>query len=399
MRIAILSDEYLPAGTRVHSKMLHELAVSLVKSGHQLTVITPGSPHQNKRLLVDFIDDVEVWRFTSGYTKGVGMLHRAITEFLLPFRSWRAIRARVNNNDDFDLCINYSPTIFFGPLARRFRKRGTYIYLVLRDMFPQWVIDQGIIKEKSLPAFIFRHYEKINYQTANCIGVMSKANLDVFREKFPSFDNVKILRNWASLDPVSLNNGADAFRSKLGLVDKVVFFYGGNIGHAQDMENIMRLARNLKTTKEVHFLLIGQGDEFSLIQHLKHKWGLDNVTILPAVSQKEFSNILATVDVGLFSLSYKHSAHNFPGKLLAYMVESKPILGSVNPGNDLLELINGSEAGAVFINGDDTSLADAAMTLATDVELRVRAGAKAQDLLQQQFSVEAAAFGIIAAMD
>ena len=398
MRIALLPDEYLPSGTRVHSKMFHELALQLQKSGHQPIVITPGTPFQDSKLVIDYLDGVEVWRFKSGFTRGVGMVQRAINEYLLPFRAWHAIKEKVKDNS-FDLCINYAPTIFFGPLARRFRRQGTYVYLVVRDMFPQWIIDQGLIKEKSLAAYFFRHYEKLNYAAADCIGVQSQANFDLFVDKFPAYTNVKILRNWASILALPKANWDITLRDKLDIKDKVLFFYGGNIGHAQDMKNIMRLAKNCKSNLDVHFLIIGQGDEFNLIEDLKFQWDLDNVTILPSVEQGEFSSILAMIDVGLFSLSYNHTAHNFPGKLLGYMAESKPILGSVNPGNDLLEVINNSDAGFVFINGEDKSLTDAAIQLASDVKFRNHIGKNARDLLLQKFSVESAEFKILSAME
>ena len=116
-------------------------------------------------------------------------------------------------------------------------------------------------------------------------------------------------------------------RKKLNLEGKVIFFYGGNIGHAQNMENLMRLARTMHGHPVAHFLFVSQGDEFNLINDLASEWALDNVTILPSVSQEEFLKFLAVVDVGLFSLSKEHTAHNFPGKLLAYMSASLPILG------------------------------------------------------------------------
>ena len=397
MRIALLPDEYLPLGTRVHSKMFHELALQLQKNGHQPIVITPGTPLQDSNLVIDYVDGIEVWRFKSGYTRGVGMTRRVINEWLLPFKAWRAIKAKVKENN-FDFCINYAPTIFFGPLARRFRRRGAYVFLILRDMFPQWIIDQGLIKEKSILAYFFRHYEKLNYAAADCIGVHSKANLNLFENKFPAFKNVKILRNWASTVALPLAHRDKALRAKLGITNKVVFFYGGNIGHAQDMKNIMRLARNLKSTESAHFLIVGQGDEFNLILDLKCEWELDNVTILPPMSQSDFSRILTSIDVGLFSLSFRHSTHNFPGKLLGYMVESKPILGSVNPGNDLLKIINVFKAGAVFVNGEDRLLSEAAIKLVFDSKLRTQTGLKARQLLLQEFSVEAAVDGILSAM-
>lgn len=394
MRIALLPDEYLPSGTRVHSKMFHELAVSLISRGHQPVVITPGSPSQSSRLLIDHIDGVEVWRFRAGYTRGVGMIRRALNEWLLPFRAWRAIKSKLEV-EDFDLCINYTPTIFFGPLAKRLRLRGTYVYLIVRDMFPQWIIDEGLIREKSVAAYFFRYYEKLNYKASDCIGVQSQANLDVFSAKFPDFNNIKILRNWSATSALPSGSINKEFLVKHSLADKVIFFYGGNTGHAQDMENIIRLAKNMNSIKEAHFLIVGQGDEFDLIHTLKTRWELDNVTILPAVSQTDFRSILAVIDVGLFSLAHSHTAHNFPGKLLGYMVESKPILGSVNPGNDLSAIIESSNAGFVYINGDDELLTKAAILLVNDYNLRKEMGYNSRALLLREFTVESAVSSIL----
>lgn len=397
MRIALLPDEYLPSGTRVHSKMMHELAMYFKSNGHEPIVITPGSPKQTSRLTVDFVEGIEVWRFRSGYTRGVGMIRRAINEWLLSLRAWIAIRSKTKKIK-FDLCINYAPTIFFGPLARHFKRQGAFVYLIVRDMFPQWIIDQGIIKERSLAASFFRYYEKLNYSSADCIGLQSQANLDVFTKKFSIYPNLKILRNWSNIEALDKKHHNQKIYIDLGIEDKIIFFYGGNIGHAQDMSNIMRLAANLKSIREAHFLIIGQGDELSLINKLKHKLELTNVTILPSLPQDEFSKILATIDVGLFSLAYNHTAHNFPGKLLGYMLESKPILGSVNPGNDLLETINNSSSGIVYINGEDNRLANAAIKFVYDKRFRIQCGLNARELLINEFSVKSAAEKILFAM-
>jgi O26-antigen biosynthesis N-acetyl-L-fucosamine transferase len=185
------------------------------------------------------------------------------------------------------------------------------------------------------------------------------------------------------------------FIAKLGLKNKVVFFFGGNTGHAQDMESVMRLAKILYSTKEAHFLIIGQGDEFDLMQSLKSQWNLENVPILPSVSQAEFRSILPFIDIGLFSLVYSHTAHNFPGKLPGYMVEFKPILGSVNPGNDLVALIHGANAGFVDTNSDDELWANAPISLAHDHKLHQEMGENFRALLLRELSVESAATNIL----
>ena len=170
----------------------------------------------------------------------------------------------------------------------------------------------------------------------------------------------------------------------------MIYFYGGNIGHAQDMANLMRLVRNMKAFERAHFLFVGQGDEVELIKQLAKEWELKEFTYLPSVSQLEFKQILSEIDVGLFSLAATHKTHNFPGKLLGYMVESKPILGSVNHGNDLLPIINDSKSGYVYYNGHDDALFEAAKRVLFDEKLRSDLGRNAFSLLRKEFSVESA---------
>ncbi len=394
MRIALMSDESLPLGTRVHAKMIHELALEFQKNSHKSVVITPGSPNQSKALVIDFVEGVEYWRFKSGYTRGVGMVRRLINEFLLSFRAWRAIAPHVKKTP-FDLCICYCPTIFFAPLSRKLKALGAYVYLIQRDMFPQWAVDRGLLHKYSPLLLFLRYYEKLNYQIADWIGVQSEKNQIIFCERFPRLSNVSVLMNWSAMSPPVENDLSNNIRVRLNLVDKVVFFYGGNTGYAQDMTNVMRLARNLHGYVKAHILIVGQGDEYKLINDLVVEWKLDNVTILPAVSQSEFLNFLGAVDVGLFSLSKEHTAHNFPGKILGYMNASLPILGSVNAGNDLLPLMNEAGAGYVYVNGEDDLLAEAALKLLDSESQRVSLGACANSLLVDKFSVESAVMGIM----
>lgn len=391
MRIALFPDDYLPESTLVHAKMFHELALELKGRGHTPIIITPGKPNQSERLVVDVIDGIEIWRFKNGYTRGVGKVNRAINESLISWNAWRAISSKVKR-DHFDLCINYSPTIFFGPLVSWIKKTcACPVYLILRDIFPQWVIDEGLIKERSLIARYFRYFERLNYRNATKIGLMSDKNIQYFLEKNPQNYDLEVLRNWADLEPYSADDDSPSLKKDHHWNDKVVFFYGGNIGHSQDTENLLRLARSLKPDPRAHFLFVGQGDEVELLLKKQSEWELDNVTYWPSVSQVEFKKLLTQVDVGLFSLSKHHKTHNFPGKLLGYMVESKPMLGSVNSGNDLIELVNGSNAGIVHVNGEDEKLLQSARNILDSEDYRKILGNNGYQLLCREFSVGAIA--------
>ncbi|HGF7196398.1 TPA: glycosyltransferase family 4 protein [Vibrio cholerae] len=389
MRLALIIDDYLPHSTRVGAKMFHELACYYVSLGHDVTVITPAEGQIDK-LVKRKIDKVNVWYFSSGAIKDVPKVTRAINETLLSLRAWRAISAEVKP-DTFDGIIYYSPSIFFGWLVSKIKTRcQCKAYLVLRDLFPQWTIDAGMIRSGSVIEKYFRFFEQYSYDQADLIGLMSEKNQQFFNAATDSQYQTEILRNWAELKPHVLNSADDSIRRKLNLEDQVIYFYGGNIGHAQDMANLMRLTRAMMKHERTHFLFVGQGDEVPLINQLATEWALNNFTYLPSMNQDEFKNLLADVDIGLFSLSAHHTAHNFPGKLLGYMVQSIPILGSVNRGNDLLEIVNDNQAGFISINGEDDKLYQDALSLYQDALLRQNMGRNAFTLLEREFSVQAA---------
>jgi hypothetical protein len=393
MRLALLIDDYMPDSTRVGAKMFHELACEFLEKGHDVVVITPGF-NQKKSLEISMLDGVTVWKFQSGPIKDIGKIQRAINETLLSTRAWSAIKPEVESGF-FDGVVYYSPSIFFSGIVKKLKKAcDCQSYLVLRDLFPQWAVDEGLMKQGSLIEKYFRFFETLNYKAATNIGLMSQNNLTLFNKRTDNVYQTNILRNWASFSPFDSQKAIFSYRDKLNLNNKVIYFYGGNIGHAQDMANLMRLARDMQTHSQAHFLFVGQGDEVELINKLASDWKLDNFTYLPSVTQQEFMHLLSEVDVGLFSLAHSHTAHNFPGKLLGYMVESLPILGSVNPGNDLLDIVREYDAGDIFINGDDSNLLNASIAYLDD-DYRYNKGNNATILLHEEFTVKSAAIDIV----
>jgi glycosyltransferase involved in cell wall biosynthesis len=245
MKICLISCDYLPSSIKVSGKMMHELALEFLSRGHSVTVITPASG-LSSRFEISELDGVTICRFHSGEIKNISKVTRAINETLLSYYAWQAYKSYFQQHPH-ELIIYYSPTIFWGRLVDRLKKLwGANSYLVLRDFFPQWVIDNGMLSAKSPITQYFRFFEALSYRAADTIGLQSPKNLAWFLETSSIEKPLDLLYNWAANDPVPGNNGY--YRKKLGLTNKVVFCYGGNIGHAQDMMNIVRLA--IETVKE-----------------------------------------------------------------------------------------------------------------------------------------------------
>ncbi len=384
MKILLIIDDYLPYSTKVGAKMMHELAVHLKEIGHKITVLTPN-PDQKSNLKIEILDEIKILYFKSGRIKNIGKIQRAINETLLSYKAFKYSKKYLIKNPH-DGIIYYSPSIFFGNLVGKLINLwGCKSYLILRDIFPQWVVDNGLISKNSIIHYYFKYFEKVNYKHANFIGVMSGSNLNFFKENGFDIKKFEILYNWSK--NIKVPKPKNKFRKQLNLINKTVLFYGGNIGYAQQIINLINLAKKFKNNTRVHFLFVGKGDEVNLLLESISKNNLNNITYLSSVNQKTYFEMLSEFDIGLFSLHSSHKTYNFPGKLLGYMSYSKPILGCVNSGNDLADIINKSKAGFVVNTLDELALYKSANRLISSVHLREEMGNNGKDLLKSKFSV------------
>jgi glycosyltransferase involved in cell wall biosynthesis len=390
-RILLLVDCYLPS-PKSSAKLMHDLACELHRQGCAVTLIAPDDTLEASRQIT-VESGFTVVRIRTGQIKGAGKIKRAWNETRLSSRIWGHAGDYLRDHPA-DLVVFYSPSIFFGPLVARLKKLWNCpSYLILRDIFPKWAVDAGVLRRG--PAFwFFRWVERRQYLAADVIGVQSPANLDYFQaEGLSDKLQLDVLYNWTTLNEPDVPR--TNFRKQWGLEDKVVFFYGGNIGVAQDMPNLVRLAAAIRNLDHVRLAIVGEGSEVDRLKAMIRESRLENIAIYPAVNQTEYLGMLAEFDVGLISLDRKLNTQNFPGKMLGYMYHAMPMLASVNPGNDLKELLQTYQAGFASENGQDAALLEQATRLANDAVLRARMGQNGRRLLEEKFAVARCATQIL----
>jgi glycosyltransferase involved in cell wall biosynthesis len=392
MNILLLADNYYPS-TKSVARIMRDLALELVRLGHDVKVAAAADGLPQK-VSVTREDGTTVLRVNTGGLKSAGRALRAWRECRLSARMWRGGKTFFQDNP-CDLIIVYSPSIFLGALVRKLKQLWNCpSYLVLRDIFPKWALEAGVLKPGPVYNF-FRRKELQLYGAADLIAVEAPGNLRYFAQELGHKNYpLDVLVNWANMAEKP-SPGDSPLRQELGLAGKVVFFFGGNIGVAQDMDNILRLAASVRGHEDIFFLLVGSGSEVERLNAEIARQALPNIRILPPISQDDYLACVAQFDVGLLSLDRRLKSNNIAGKLLGYMQCGMPVLASLNPGNDVGTFLRDSDAGIACENGDDAGLRAAALLLAGNPELRCRMGANARALGETKFSVHAAATQIM----
>lgn len=395
MRIALIADAYPPMRSSA-AVQLRDLSQEFVRQGHEPTVLIPSADLEQPWLLEE-MNGVQVLRLKAPRTKDIGYVRRTINEFFLPFIMLRNLQKSPLADVHWDGVVWYSPTIFLGPIANALKKAsGCRSYLIIRDIFPEWAVDMGLLG-RGLPYRFFKAIERYQYTVADVIGVQTLANAPYFNHWAKQIGRrVEVLQNWLADAPdvgssISVADGA--------LTGRTIFVYAGNMGVAQGMDVLIDLAEQLHSRRDIGFLFVGRGSDVQRLHAEVKVRGLDNVVFNDEIEPSEIPGLYGQCHIGIVALDPRHKTHNIPGKFLSYMQSGLPVLASINPGNDLAELIQSEGVGRVCTDHSVDTLQRLALELVEEVVSGKGVPARCRAVSAKLFSPEAAVKQIAEALE
>ena len=330
-KILLVADTFFPEKNSA-ALMLNSLAKYIYNQNIELIVVTPHNDSKNK---IDISNEggYNHVKFYCPYLKSKNLILRTIGEFLLSKFFIKNSKKLNNYFKNIDFIISYSPTIFFGPYIKYLKKdfKIEKSYLILRDIFPQWIIDLKILSNKNPIYFIFKYYEKILYFNSTKIGIQSRNNSKYFHTQ-AYIKKIEFLPNWYEDDIISKKS--DLFKD-INFRFKII--YTGQLSFAQNLKRFQFFLDLISQIPEACFIYIGDNYDQIISNH--------NVFSFNSVSQEELQYLLNQCDLGIVNLDKHHTTHNMPGKSLNYLSNGLPIIASLNPGNDFIDIINDNRIG------------------------------------------------------
>jgi len=382
MNFVLLSDYYYPI-VKSGSIIVGDLAEELVNQGHNVSVIS-FVDNQNKKIQVNKSNNPNLITIRSPFRK-FGKVGRLIAEMNY---SRRIINYFEKLNDiEFDGVICYSPSIFYGKAVKFLKKKyKVNSYLIIRDIFPKWALDSGVLR----PGILYKYFKFIEsklYDANDFIGIEAKSDLGYFNNYgLNNSTLIEVLNNWGS---TSLNIDKNIAKNFLNS-NKVNIVYGGNMGDAQDIFSLIKIIDFSILDSRAQIVLIGSGNQFKRIKDLIKDRNIKNITLLPTVNRKEYLSIMSRADIGLVSLGNKMESNNYPLKMIGYMQIGKPILASVNKGNEIIDMINENNIGLVSIALENERFNRNLDIMISDSRLRKEKGINAFSLFNEKFTVKVA---------
>jgi len=343
-RVLLVTTNYWPEPTGI-AVYTTDLAEMLQKDGFKVSVLTSLPHYPWWRIPSEFEhltesvahhESVEVIRAKHLIPPNMNALVRIRFESSLWWNLRRVSKRLVGN--EFDAVIACIPTVASGVVGKRIAKKlGVPFGLIVQDLSGAGAKQSGL-KGGSLISKIALAVEGSVLKAADAMVVVSPAMRDVVLVLGVASTKVSQIPNYAARNIESVNR--DFARASFGWAsDDFVVIHTGNMGAKQGLENVVEAAKVLGADAGVKIYLVGHGNQEANLKRLCE--GIENIYVVAAVSDDQYSALLAAADLLLVNERSTQMEMSLPSKLTSYLYSERPVIAAVPRGGATWKFLDG----------------------------------------------------------
>jgi glycosyltransferase involved in cell wall biosynthesis len=275
--------------------------------------------------------NVIIYRLVNMLTLSFGIFFKALVNF---------------RKDDRVMVVTTPPSLPFVTALAALVRGASYVPLI-HDNYPEILVAVGKTTEDSLFVRFVDFFNRLLYKYARKIIVVGRDMRDLVKKKTHGLETIiEYIPNWAELEQVEPSKREEnKLLKELGVANKFVFLYAGNMGHPNDLESIVYCADRLKMGGEFHFIFLGAGVKKKWLEREVAAKNINNVTILESRPRSEQNVFLNACDVALVSLVKKMRGVSMPSRTYNIMAVGKPILALTEDDSELARVVKEDQIG------------------------------------------------------
>ena len=361
-RLLVLNQYYAPA-IEATGQLLAQLCGDLARD-FDVTVVTGALP--SARAQRESREGVDVIRVRSTAFERRRLSLRALNYATFLAQALRIALAQ--GRPDVVLAMTDPPVI--GDLAlivaRRFR---VPVVVVSQDVFPETAVRLGRIDNAAVIAAL-RGLVNAYLRRADRVVAIGETMRERLVAKGARADRVAVIPNWVDttvLAPAPRENDwarANAFNGKF------VVMHSGNVGHAQDLDSLIKAATLLDDVDDLTVAIIGGGARHAELVVLARDVGADRVRFLPYQPRETLAQSLSAADVHVVGLARGLAGYVVPSRLYGVLAVARPVICAADAESETAQLVERIGCGIVVEPGRPDLLADA-IRLARSGELEL----------------------------
>lgn len=233
-------------------------------------------------------------------------------------------------------------------VAAACRLRGSTYSLLVHDVYPEVLVASGLASSKSAIVRFLKWLDVRIQRSASRIIVLGRDMERLVRRRIGRPQPVAVLiPHWGDESVRPLEREKSRVLSRLGLEDRFVVQYAGNMGRINGLGDVLDAAVMLRGDQRTHFLLIGSGAKRRWVDDTVRKAALENVTVLDHCPREDLAEHLAACDVAVVSLVAGATGVSVPSRLYNIMAAGRPIIAVVPSDSEVAQVVREERIGWV----------------------------------------------------
>jgi len=239
-------------------------------------------------------------------------------------------------------------------VARRHRAR---FVVISEDVFPEVAVALHRLKSRSLVRLL-RLLVRAYLRRADCVVAIGDAMRQQLEAKGVPGRRLRVIPNWTDVSGLQPQPKANAWSVEHGLADRFVVMHSGNVGHAQDLDTLIRATTLLRDLDDLRVPIIGTGARLSELVALAAVLEADKVEFLEFQPRELLSETLTAADIHVVGLARGLAGYVVPSRLYGVLAAGRPVIAAAEEGSETAQLVRDAQCGIVVPPGDALQLAN-----------------------------------------
>jgi colanic acid biosynthesis glycosyl transferase WcaI len=347
-------NQYYWPGVEATAQLLTELCEALAAEAEVkvVTGVLHGHEDEPRRLVRNRVDIVRVPSTSFERSRLVARASNYAT--YLSSALWEGVR---DPRPDVVLCMTDPPVVANIALvvARRFRAP---LVVISQDVFPEIAVQLKRL-ENPLLMGVLRALVSMYLRRADRIVAIGDTMRRRLEAKGAHPERVHVIPNWVDtnrLQPLGKNT---RWARECGFDERFVIMHSGNVGHAQDLDSLVRAATFLRDLDDIVIAIIGTGARHAELVALAERLQVTQVHFLYYQKRTLLPQSLSAADVHVVGLAPGLAGYVVPSRLYGILAVGRPVIAAADPESETAQVTKRVGCGIVVPPGRPELLARA----------------------------------------
>jgi glycosyltransferase involved in cell wall biosynthesis len=345
-RILVLNQYYWP-GVEATAHLLTELCEALAED-YEVEVVTGVlHGHEDEPRRVEH-NGVRITRVASTSYERSRLGRRAAN--YVSYLGSALQRSLSGPRPDLVLCMTDPPII--GDLGVLVGRRvGAPVLVISQDVFPEIATELDRLSNPVVVG-VLRTMVGAYLRRADGIVAIGETMRERLVEKGAPPERLRVIPNWVDTREITPQPRDNSWARQHDLVDRFVVMHSGNVGHAQDLDSLVRAATFLRDREDVQIVVAGFGARHAEMVALARRLEVeDRVRFLPYQKRSRLPLSLSSADIHVVGLAKGLSGYVVPSRLYGILAAGRPVIAAADDESETARLVREVGCGIVLPPG------------------------------------------------